>query len=171
MTKDSHAELVVRTFVPADALRVRELFADGIMEFALVVEDEARRYVEHSLADDLADIPAHYLDRPRNHFWVVGTGVDVLGMVGVQERSEDEAELRRMSVSSAARRQGIGRKLLATVDEFCRWKGYRRISLSTVTMLQPAMAMYANNGYKLVKEEDWGGVGVRYFEKELASLT
>ena len=170
MTKDSHAELVVRTFVPTDALRVRELFADGIMEFALVVEDEARRYVEHSLADDLADIPAHYLDRPRNHFWVVGTGVDVLGMVGVQERSEDEAELRRMSVSSAVRRQGIGRKLLETVDEFCREKGYRRISLSTVTMLQPAMAMYANNGYWLVGEEAWGGVGVRYFEKELASL-
>ena len=161
---------MVRTFVSADALRVRELFADGIMEFAVGVEDEARRYVDHSLADDLADIPAHYLGRLRDHFWVVETGVGVMGMVGVQERSEDEAELRRMSVSSAARRQGIGRKLLETVDEFCRDKGYRRISLSTVTMLQPAMAMYANNGYKLVREEGWGSVGVRYFEKELDSL-
>ena len=168
--EESTSGLVVRTFVSADALRVRELFADGIMEFAAGVEDEARRYVDHSLSDDLADIPARYLGRLRDHFWVVETGAGVMGMIGVQERSEDEAALRRMSVASAVRRQGIGRKFLETVDEFCREKGYRRISLSTVTMLQPAMAMYANNGYWLVGEEAWGGVGVRYFEKELASL-
>lgn len=159
--------LTVRTFVPSDARRVRELFADGIMEFAVGVEDEARRYVDSSLADDLADIPTHYLSRSRDHFWVVETAAGVMGMVGIQERSGEEAELRRMSVSSAARRQGIGRSLLKTVDDFCLEKGYRRITLSTVTMLAPAMAMYANNGYRMVKEEEYGAIDVRYFEKEL----
>jgi len=130
---------------------------------------QARRYVDQSLVDDLADISTNYLSHPRDHFWVAETGAGVVGMVGVQERSDDEAEMRRMSVSSSARRQGIGRQLLETVGAFCLENRYRRISLSTVTMLAPAMSMYANNGYRLVKEEDWGGVGVRYFEKELTS--
>ena len=68
--KDNNPGLVFRTFILADAPQVRELFANGIMEFASGAEDEARRYVDHSLADDLLDIPAHYLARPRDHFWV-----------------------------------------------------------------------------------------------------
>jgi hypothetical protein len=34
-------------------------------------------------------------------------------------------------------------------------------------MLAPAMEMYANNGYRMVKEEEYGAIDVRYFEKEL----
>ena len=90
-------------------------------------------------------------------------------MVRVQERSDYEAKLRRMSVSASERRQGIGMQLLTTVDEFCLEKGFRRITLSTATMLGPAMAMYASNGYKLVKEEGHGVIDVRwYFGKELS---
>jgi len=40
-------------------------------------------------------------------------------MVDIQKRSNEEAELRRMSVAGDARRQGIGWKLLETVEEFC----------------------------------------------------
>ena len=117
-----------------------------------VLDEEARRHVEHSLSDDLADIPAHYLARSRDHFWVVDIFKEGMGVVQVQERSDYEAKLRRMSVSSSARRQGIGMQLLTTVDEFCLEKGFRRITLSTATMLGPAMAMDASNGYRLVKE-------------------
>ena len=159
---------IIRTFVPGDATEVRDLFASGITEFGVGVEAEVRKYVERSLNADLADIPANYLADPMGHFWVAETAAGVMGMVGIQRVSDEEAELRRMSVSSAARRQGIGWGLLETTERFCREHGYQRIALSTVTILQPAIAMYQRFGFELVKEEDYGELKVKCLSKELA---
>lgn len=167
------AALKIRTFFPADLAQVHELFASGLMEFAGELQTEVRRYVDHSLKADLADIPGHYLAHARGNFWVAETGGSVVGMVGIQPTErEDEAELRRMSVSSSVRRQGIGRRLLETTEDFCRETGYRRICLSTVHILGPALAMYRSFGYTAVKEESFGGpphqpMIVHYLVKEL----
>ena len=167
----SQIALNIRTFVPADLAQVQDLFASGIMEFAGDVEQQVRRYVEDSLKDDLADIPGHYLSHPRGNFWVAESGgptVGILGIVGIQPKErEEEAELRRMSVSSSARRQGIGRRLLETTDDFCREMGYRRIYLSSAHVLQPALAMYRRFGYTTVKEEPYGALTVHRLVKEL----
>ena len=133
------------------------MFASGLMEFAGEVQHEVRRYVDNSLKDDLADIPGNYQSNPRANFWVVEYGGALVGIVGIQPKEqEEEAELRRMSVSSSVRRQGIGRRLLETTDDFCREQGYRRIYLSTVHILGPALAMYLNFGYTKVNEETYG---------------
>ena len=169
-----HADLNIRTFVPGDLAQVHELFASGLMEFAGGVELEVRSYVDHSLSDDLADIPRHYLSHPRANFWVVeSSDLGIVGIVGIQPRDlEEEAELRRMSVSSSVRRQGIGRRLLETTEDFCREKGYRRIRLSTVAILQPALSLYQGYGYTTVKEEPYGDpphrpITVHHLVKEL----
>ncbi|PKB70471.1 MAG: hypothetical protein BZY87_10090 [SAR202 cluster bacterium Io17-Chloro-G6] len=166
--------LNIRTFKPADLAQVHELFVSGLMEFAAGVEQEVRSYVDHSLSADLSDIPGHYLSHPRANFWVAESDdIGIAGMVGIQPTVlEEEAELRRMSVSSSARRQGIGRRLLDTTEVFCREKGYQRICLSTVGILQPALAMYRGYGYKTVKEEPYGdppnrAITVHYLVKGL----
>ncbi len=162
------AALSIRTFQSDDLAQVRELFVCGLMEFASEFEQEVRRYVDHSLNDDMADIPGQYLSHPRSNFWVVEFGSAVVGIVGIQPREqEDEAELRRMSVSSSVRRQGIGRRLLEITEEFCRDKGYVRICLSSVGILQPALAMYRNFGYRTVKEEPYGPLTVHHLVKVL----
>ena len=157
----------IRTFRPDDAAPVRRLFARSLLDFAAGMEGEVQAYIHRSLADDLADIPRHYLAQPGSHFWVAEVAGQVKGMVGVQRRSESEGELRRMSVAGDARRQGIGGRLLATVETFCREQGYRRVSLSTVTQLQPAIAMYRRAGFQLVQEEPYGVMTVQFFVKEL----
>jgi len=167
------AALNIRTFIPSDLAQVHELFASGLMEFAGDIENEVRRYVDNSLKTDLADIPGEYLSPRRGNFWVADSGGTVVGIVGIQPTErEDEAELRRMSVSSSARRQGIGRRLLETTEGFCRTNDYHRISLSTVGILQPAIAMYRNFGYTTVKEEPYGeALIVHYLVKELDPVT
>ena len=167
------AALNIRTFITADLAQVQGLFVSGLMEFAGGVEREVRRYVDDSLKADLADIPGHYLSHPRSNFWVAETGGAVVGIVGIQPRElEEEAELRRMSVSSSARRQGIGRRLLETTEDFCREKGYLRICLSSVDILQPALAMYRSFGYMTVRVEPYGDpphrpITVHHLVKEL----
>ncbi len=90
-------------------------------------------------------------------------------MVGIQGREEGEAELRRMSVARSARRQGMGWALLETTEAFCRAQGYRQIRLTTVTLLQPAIAMYRRFGYRLTGEEQFGVIRGQHFVKPLVA--
>ena len=159
--------LNIRSFRPADAGAVRRLFAQSLMDFAGNSTQAVESYVESSLADDLADISFHYLRSPGDHFWVVEIEGQIKGMVGIQRRDEREAELRRMSVASDARRQGIGRALLETTESFCREQGYQQIRLTTVTLLQPAVAMYTKSGYQLIGEDEYGEITGQHFVKRL----
>jgi GNAT superfamily N-acetyltransferase len=175
----------IRTFHPADAAAVRDLFSQGLLDFAsdetygvydMGFEAPMREYIRHSLADDLADISASYLKEPGGHFWVAESeGSDetygvydrIKGMVGIQRRTDEEAELRRMSVASDSRRHGIGSRLLETAEAFCREQGYLRIRLTTVSLLQPAIALYRKHGYQQVGEERYGQITGLHFVKRL----
>ena len=161
--------LQIRTFQPADAEAVRRLFTNGQLDFAsgTHLEEEVRRYIQRSLSDDLADIPLHYQSQAGGNFWVAEADGEIKGMVGIQHRSDEEAELRRMSVAGNSRRQGIGRRLLESVEDFCREQGYQRIHLTTVSQLQPAIAMYQRCGYQLTGEENYGKMLVKHFVKYL----
>jgi GNAT superfamily N-acetyltransferase len=161
--------LTIRSFQPNDQEAVRDLFVKGQLDFAQGLEDTVQAYIRRSLADDLADIPAHYLNPPGSHFWVADQAGQIKGMVGIQREDEEVAELRRMSVASDTRRQGIGGQLLETTDAFCREQGYQRIRLTTVTQLQPAIAMYRKFGYQWTGEEQYGQLTVYHFVKELRS--
>jgi len=159
--------LNIRTFRPADAEAVRLLFAQGLTDFAGDAAKAVESYVESSLADDLADISLHYLQASGDHFWVAEVEGQIKGMVGIQRRNEKEAELRRMSVDRDARRQGIGWALLETTESFCREQGYQQIRLTTVTLLQPAIAMYTRFGYQLTGEDQYGEIAGQHFLKRL----
>jgi len=133
--------------------------------------------IDRALKDDMSDIAAHYQGGPGGNFWVVEYLDSLVGHVGIQASDkEDEAELRRMTVSMTVRRQGVGRRLLRTTEKFCRSRGYKRIILSTVDFLKPALAMYHNNGYKLVNVEPYGvspndRIRVHHLAKELYPIT
>lgn len=161
--------LNIRTFRPADAAAVRDLFSQGLLDFAIGSERPMREYIQYSLADDLADISASYFKEPGGHFWVAEIDGQIKGMVGIQHRTQEEAELRRMSVATDRRRQGIGAKLLETAEAFCREQGYRRIRLTTVSLLQPAIALYKKHGYRQVGEEKYGQITGLHFVKYLAA--
>lgn len=163
--------IYIRSFQTSDLETVRSLFAQGLMDFAQGFEREVGGYVQESLNDDLADINASYMDDPANHFWVADEDGVVKGMVGVQRRSDQEAELRRMSVASTARRQGVGLMLLETVEAFCRDRGHERIQLTTVTLLVAAIAMYRRFGFRLTGEEHYGRISAQHYVKDLTNVT
>ncbi len=115
----------------------------------------------------MADIKVNYMDPPGCCFWVAEVDGIIKGMVGVQYRTDKEAELRRMSVASDARGQGIARQLLDTVEDFCAEWGYAGVRLTTDMLLKPAIALYRKNGYRVIAEETCGDVPGYRFVKEL----
>jgi GNAT superfamily N-acetyltransferase len=58
-----------------------------------------------------------------------------------------DAEVRRMYVSHAARRQGFARALLAELERTALAAGHRRMILETGSVLPEAVALYRSAGY------------------------
>ena len=71
-----------------------------------------------------------------------------LGVVGV-ERYGNEALLRSLAVSPAARKRGLGAKLVAAVELLARARRYRRVVLLTTD----AQAYFSRLGYQPVERQ------------------
>jgi putative acetyltransferase len=100
----------------------------------------------------------------------------LVGTFGLERAAPDALELRRMYVDAAARRKGIGRRMLQYAEDECRRRNVARLELSTAEIQSAALALYRNAGYQLIREElaETGsnktvGSGLRrfYFQKVL----
>ena len=157
----------IRTFEDTDYSEVRSLFQRSLLEFSGNYITGMRLYVQSSLADDLIDIKKFYLGSLLNHFWVAEVDGAVKGMVGIETKGDGTAELRRMSVAKEVRRLGIASKLIEVAEDFCKSLGHKRINLTTVTLLVPAIKLYEKYGYTLQREESYGDITGLQFVKTL----
>ena len=87
----------------------------------------------------------------RPHFMLVIVDEDsskILGLVSMQKKSEDTAELNRLSVRSEARGLGIGRKLVEALIEESRKSGFKKVYLETSDPQKAAVRLYERIGFK-----------------------
>jgi GNAT superfamily N-acetyltransferase len=89
---------------------------------------------------------------PTGAFLVIyADGKPVAG--GGLKRDEDGvAEIKRMYVVPAARRQGLGRRLLEELEAKARELGYARIRLDTGARQPHARALYTSAGFKPIPD-------------------
>ena len=166
----------IRRYRASDQGAVIALFREFMWELTPpALGAEFQTYVERAIQEELGRIEQYYFARAGQCFWVAEEG-RVMGMVGIERHAEDSAELRRMAVEKAHRRNGIGRELLATAEAFCRDCGYRRVVLSTSELQAAAARLYESAGYRRVREERAAqashksvGAGLKryYYEKAL----
>jgi putative acetyltransferase len=143
----------IRDFHISDSKSVETLFV--AVNRALATPDTADRfesYIETSLAEEISQIHAYYTQQD-GQFWVTYSGDTLVGMAGVERHSADTVELRRMYVSPASRRQGIARKLLHHVEEWCRQSDVETLILSTSELQPAALQLYQSSGFTLVSEQ------------------
>ncbi|MGR9089580.1 MAG: GNAT family N-acetyltransferase [Gammaproteobacteria bacterium] len=82
---------------------------------------------------------------------------DTVGIIATVDRQlsgfammhfgDENAHLNLLAVEPALRRRGIGRELLAWLDDSCLVAGIRRITLEVRANNQPAIRFYENLGY------------------------
>jgi ribosomal protein S18 acetylase RimI-like enzyme len=79
----------------------------------------------------------------------VGAAVDgrTVGCGAVLHLDETTAEIKRMWISPASRGRGIGRRLLARLEDEVRAAGRTSVVLDTNGSLTEAIAMYGAAGY------------------------
>ncbi|XP_042358989.1 putative N-acetyltransferase 8B isoform X2 [Plectropomus leopardus] len=111
-------------------------------------------FVKERLRTDMQDIPGNYMSGPDDCFWVAETEVDgrvqIMGMVAVVARlsgEERHAELFRMIISPSYRRMGLGFRLVQTVVDFCKERGFSKVVLKTSSTQVAAVGLYKKVGF------------------------
>ena len=170
----------IRPFQEADGEQVCDLFS--VINRLLAPPDlkEAfELYIAGSIGEEIGRISDYYAEH-NGSFWVAKDGADLVGMFGLEQPDTNSMELRRMYVSPAARRRGIGRKMLNFAEEHARSRNVHQLHLSTSELQQAALSLYRDAGYNLVRTELAGaasnktiGGGIRryHFVKELGPGT
>jgi GNAT superfamily N-acetyltransferase len=168
--------LLIRAFEPGDAPRVRELFiAVNRLLAPPGMHAEFEAYIERALREEIDRIAEYYRE---GGFWVALEAEVLLGTFGLEPATARAMELRRMYVSPAARRRGVGRAMLRYAEEEALRRGCGKLTLSTAQIQKEAIALYKRAGYRLVREEPLepashktvGGLARVYFEKLLRPL-
>lgn len=126
-----------------DAGEVRRLIGDCFAEYEGCVLDP------DGVDAWMAAPASSYADKD-GQFWVLTTagGVGLAACVGWAPDGPDQIELKNLYVSAAARRRGLGRRLVALVETVAGERGATTVSLWSDTRFLDAHRLYEGLGYQ-----------------------
>jgi ribosomal protein S18 acetylase RimI-like enzyme len=145
-------DIRIRPFQPEDQAAAKALVIDGLAE--------RWGFRDPFKNPDLDDISASYAG---GVFLVAVLGDRIVGTGAMVPHSEDTAEICRMSVARAHRRQGIGGAILRRLLEAAQAAGFRKLILETTSTWKDAVAFYQKNGFRRTHVRE----GDTYFIREL----
>ncbi len=90
-----------------------------------------------------------------------------VGCGGVKFLADGVAEIKRMWVDPSARGLGVGRRLLAELEDRARAAGCHRSVLDTNGTLVEAIAMYRSVGYEPIEAYNREPHATRWFARDL----
>ena len=100
---------------------------------------------------DLDDIAQTYESDVFLVAWVDGA---IVGSGALIHRTEDTAEIVRMSVAKEFRRHGIGRKILEELYDIAIGRGYNKLILETTETWQETIEFYLSFGFRITHHQD-----------------
>jgi ribosomal protein S18 acetylase RimI-like enzyme len=150
---------IVRSFADADLPACRKLYSEGLL---------GGKLAENDTGFDIDDIPLAYMKHPGSHFWVaqIPDG-QVVGMIGVQRHEQGDGEIRRLRVSRAHRRRGIGRALVEAAIKFCAENECLKVTLDTFIDREPAVKLFERFRFNHSKTKKVGEKEMLYFYLDL----
>lgn len=133
----------IQPFSPEDQHEARNLVLAGLVEHW--------GFLDPTLNPDLNDIAASYAD---GLFLVARQGDTIVGTGALLPRSDDTAEIMRMSVSSTLRRSGLGSAILLHLCEYAKAMGYHKLVLETTSTWQEVIEFYLKFGFQITHFQD-----------------
>jgi len=145
---------IIRAYKDADYAEVVDLFIRINRELAPPeMRERFEQYIQSSIDGEMSRLPDTFSEARRNAFWVVETGDQIIGMFGIESRSDDSTELRRMYLDRCHRGRGIAQRMLQCAETRARNLGFAKLILSTAEVQKAAIAFYRKSGYRLVRTE------------------
>lgn len=169
----------IALFEQSHAEAVRNLFTEVNFELAPTGLKKAFGiYVRRALDEEINRISEYFDPRSGSGFWVMMHADRVIGMFGLERKSADSVELRRMYLERSFRGQGLADRMLAKAEAEALRLGYGRLVLATAEIQTAAVAFYRRTGFREVgsaiaaigdHKSVGGGLTRLYFEKELGA--
>jgi putative acetyltransferase len=143
----------------------------NILPFQSEYQAEVRKLILAGLAEhwgtldptknpDLHDITRTYAN---GIFLVAWQNNQIIGTGALLPKSNDTAEIVRMSVIPSMRRKGIGKKILQKLCERAKFDGYKRLVLETTETWHEVIEFYKQFGFQITHYHD----GDVYFALDL----
>ncbi|HEX7278503.1 MAG TPA: GNAT family N-acetyltransferase [Solirubrobacterales bacterium] len=152
--------------IERDDPAVQPLYADFIRE-----ADGPLAYDREGAGIDLdAEIaagPPADLVPPNGFFLLARVNGEPAGLGGVRHLDTEVAEVKSMYVAPAYRGAGLGRQILARLDEIALEHGCRAVRLDTSGYLTPAVGLYRAAGYLEVPAYNENPKADLWFERSL----
>ena len=175
VTSDKPA--TIRAYENADYAQVVDLFVRINRELAPPdMREQFELYIQTSIDGEMSRLLDIFSETKRSAFWVVERGDQIIGMFGIESRSDDSTELRRMYLDRRHRGRGIAERMLQCAETRARELGFAKLILSSAEVQKAAITFYRKSGYRPVKSERadtmstktvGGGLTRFHFEKVL----
>jgi GNAT superfamily N-acetyltransferase len=152
--------------VERDDPRVLDLYADFVREAdgPLVYDREGAGI---DLDEEIAKGPPDDLAPPNGIFLLALADGEPAGLGGVRHLDTDVAEVKSMYVAPAYRGTGLGRRILARLDDIALERGCSAVRLDTSDYLTPAVGLYRSAGYREVPAYNENPKADLWFERAL----
>ncbi|MFX1513206.1 MAG: GNAT family N-acetyltransferase [Promethearchaeota archaeon] len=134
--------MIIRDYNEADKDKILQLHDEFTCEFFPEFHSEDPLREE----SDLEERYAYFIHQP-GKFWIVEDQKLVVGLIGVQIRTDNRAELIQLRVRKSHRRRGIGTLLIEKVEEYALSLGKEKMYLHTAERLVNARKLYEKSGY------------------------
>jgi putative acetyltransferase len=112
---------------------------------ALLDAELTERYPDP--ADNHLELSAAEVGPGRGVFLVARIGAEAVGCGALRRLDEVTGEIKRMYVAPAARRAGMGRRLLGELERHARLLGVRRLVLETGERQPESIGLYERFGF------------------------
>jgi ribosomal protein S18 acetylase RimI-like enzyme len=143
-----------------DIESVRELFA----EYWVWLEFEPNF---QGFNDEIENLPGRY-GPPDGCLLVARYNGTLAGCVALRKLDDAVCEMKRLYVRPGFRDKGIGATLTTRIIEAARERGYRRMRLDTLPVMNRAIALYRTLGFHdIAPYGDDRAPGAHYMELEL----
>jgi putative acetyltransferase len=151
--------------------RVRPVHEDEMdLVRALFREYQAHIGVDlcfQSFEEELAGLPGRY-GPPGGFILLAEEDGEAVGIVALRGLDADTAEMKRLYVPPARQGRGLGRELVARLLREARARGYAKLRLDTLPVMENAIAMYRRMGFREIAPYMANPVqGALFFELDL----
>ncbi|MEL6675318.1 MAG: GNAT family N-acetyltransferase [Bacteroidota bacterium] len=116
---------------------------------------------------ELEKLPGEY-QKPAGALLLANVEGNAAGCVAFRYNMPEYCEMKRMYVSDAYRKLGIGQKLVTEICQQAREAGYTYMRLDTHPWMASAMRLYRKMGFTEIGRYNQNPIpGIRFFEKKL----
>jgi GNAT superfamily N-acetyltransferase len=166
-----------RRYQAADYSSVASLWTRSNRELAPVgMEKLFEQYIAMTIDGELRQLLNVFSEASRNAFWVVENANEIVGSFGIESRSVNDTELRRMYLDEGYRGLGIAQRMLDCAQAEARALGFTKMIVSTAQIQRAADRFYRKSGFrqirtevaeKMTSKQAGGGLTRFHFEKVL----